>query len=113
MRIVEAYPAAALAMWSVPRQGYKSEDGRAVREAMLGRIEESGPTRWLAWSSDARATCAATDHALDALVCALVARAAALGLLHAVDADCADAARAEGWIALPTAASLGALVGGA
>ena len=43
----------------------------------------------------------ASDHALDALVCALVARAAALGLVESVPERDREAARLEGWMALP------------
>jgi hypothetical protein len=102
-RVVEAYPAAALALWGIPRQGYKSAGPMAVgvREAMLGRIERASAKGWLRWAPGARARCAVTDHALDAFVCALVARAAYLGLVDPVPPEEGTFARAEGWIALP------------
>ena len=51
--------------------------------------------------------CEESDDALDALVCALVARAAEVGAVRAVG-DC-DRARCEGWIRLPTPDSLSRL----
>ena len=46
--------------------------------------------------------CRRSDHALDAVIAALNARAAALGLTATPGAEQLDAARTEGWIALPT-----------
>lgn len=108
VRVVEAYPAAALAMWGVSREGYKDDDARAIarHEEMLTAIEGAGSERWLSWSDRTREQCKETDRALDALVCALVARAAMLGLVETVPNDASAAARAEGWIALPRVGSL-------
>ena len=110
-RVVEAYPAAALAMWGIPREGYKKADEAAngVRRSMLDAIQRAAGDGWLRGSPDALAQYATTDHALDALVCALVARAAMLGLVDAVPTDHRDAARAEGWIAVPRVESLRSL----
>lgn len=108
-RVVEAYPAAALAMWAVPRDGYKDAEAKGVREDILGRIERAGAEKWLRWAPDARDRCAATDHALDAFVCALVARAALLGLVDAVPPADGALARTEGWIALPRPDALSSL----
>ncbi|MFO0606902.1 MAG: hypothetical protein U0324_27265 [Polyangiales bacterium] len=47
-----------------------------------------------------------TDYALDAPVCALVARVATLGVVEQVPRRYREAARQEGWIALPRADSL-------
>jgi hypothetical protein len=52
----------------------------------------------------------ADDNALDALLAALVARAAALDLCEPVPADMVAMAQKEGWIALPKRESLQALV---
>lgn len=105
-RIVEAYPAAALSLWGISREGYKQTARSDQREAMLAALEGAGPAGWLAWSGTTRARCIATDHALDALVCALVARVAASGQVEPTPpADCA-AARREGWMALPQLDSL-------
>lgn len=102
-RVVEAYPAAALAVWGIPREGYKAADTAAVgvRGAILGKIERASAAGSLRWAPGARERCAATDHALDAFVCALVARAALLGFVDPVPPEEGISARAEGWIALP------------
>lgn len=108
--IIEAYPAAALALWGIERAKYKSSDeaGAARRRAMLAAITRQLP-RSIVWKGAAEATCTATDHALDAFVCALVARAAALGHVHAVPDEQREAARNEGWIALPLPNSLSSI----
>jgi hypothetical protein len=110
-RVVEAYPAAALAMWGIPREGYKKADevAKGVRQVMLGAILRGVGDGWLHGAPGVLELYTATDHALDALVCALVARAAMLGLVDAVPTDDREAARAEGWIALPRADSLRSL----
>ncbi len=114
-RVVEAYPAAALAVWGVPRAGYKGEGSAAeqVRERILAAVERSSMGPRLRWASDLRERCVKTDHALDAFVCALVARAATLGLVDAVPSEDVTSARTEGWIAVPDQASLARLGGGA
>lgn len=104
-------PWPALTLWGISCEGYKDFDARAKerRDEMISVIERAGPAEWLRWDDDTKARCAETDHALDALVCALVARAAMLGLVEPVPVDVAPAARVEGWIALPRAGSLRAL----
>jgi hypothetical protein len=53
-----------------------------------------------------------SDHAFDAVVAALTARAAMLpGGVDPVPAEFADLARVEGWIALPAPGSLSRLTG--
>lgn len=110
-RVVEAYPAAALAMWGIPRDGYKKADEAAtgVRQAMLDAIQRAVGDGRLRGAPGVLEQYAATDHALDALVCALVARAAMLGFVDAAPTGDRDAARAEGWIAVPLVDSLRSL----
>lgn len=55
--------------------------------------------------------CRAYDDALDAVVCALLARAASLGLTAGPPDNFAARAATEGWIHLPPAGSLGRLTG--
>jgi hypothetical protein len=110
-KLVEAYPAAALRRWGLEAAGYKGGDGRERRRALLQALE-SMTAAWLRLDAATRATCADTDDALDALVAALVARAAALGRCEPIpEASRAHAAR-EGWIAVPTADSLDRLARG-
>jgi hypothetical protein len=106
-RVVEAYPAAALLLWALPREGYKSEPG--AREHLLAALEAQIP--WLDWEPGAREACVESDDALDAVLCALIARAAALGLTEEPSAEDGELARVEGWIHLPRRGSLGGLMG--
>lgn len=112
-RVVEAYPAAALAMWGIPREGYKGTDDVAVgaRRRILAAVEGAG-AGWLRWEPGAREGCVGTDHALDAFICALVARATALGLVESVPPLDQELAAAEGWIALPHGDALASLGSG-
>jgi hypothetical protein len=48
------------------------------------------------------AACRRSDDAFDAVIAALTARAAVLGRTDLPPASSLDAARVEGWIALPT-----------
>ncbi|NLF05947.1 MAG: DUF429 domain-containing protein [Actinomycetales bacterium] len=97
-RVVEAYPAAALQTWGLPFRGYKRGAGTTARAGLVDRLQERAP--WLELGAFEQ-TCCASDDALDAVVCALIARAAAVG--HTVPAPDAAQARREGWIHLPTA----------
>jgi Protein of unknown function (DUF429) len=116
-RIVEVYPGAALVRWGLDRRGYKTSGNserkrgqRAKREALLSELERSAD--WLRWQDDARARCVESDDCLDAFLCALIARAAAVGLtVWPKKKKEWRAARAEGWIHLPRADSLSELVG--
>lgn len=119
-RVVEAYPAAALLLWGLERSGYKTgqrrdperrEAAEEVREALLASIEEQAP--WLDWAPGAWEACVASDDALDAVLCALIARAAALDLTALPSAKDLERARGEGWIHLPAKGSLGWLAEGA
>lgn len=100
-RLIEAYPAAALRLWGLTSTGYKGSKppNRAACEALTAELtSRCGP---LAEAATAALT-GCDDDALDAFICALVARAAALDLTgHPTDEDL-PAARREGWIHLPT-----------
>ena len=105
-RVLEAYPAAALLLWDMPREGYKSDAD--ARENLLATLESAAP--WLEWEEDARESCFESDDALDAVLCALIARAAALGLTEEPAPEHCELARVEGWIHLPRKGSLGRLI---
>lgn len=114
-QVVEVYPAAALLVWGLDRGGYKSSrrsDRRQAeclaREALLGAIESR--TGWLVWAPRAREACVESDDALDAVLAAMIARAAALGLTVLPPADDIEPAHSEGWIHLPQKDSLSALM---
>ncbi len=95
-RVVETYPAGSLYTWGMEYRRYKGRDGRPLREQIvrrLGTVVDFGDNAGL---------CIDSDHALDAVMAALTARAAAAGRATLpAPADLA-AARLEGWITLPT-----------
>ena len=96
--VAETYPAAALTVWDLPSNGYKGAGGRLVRAEILdGLVKRSG----LAVAQDAATAMVATDHVLDAFVCALVARAVLDGATTPPPTDDWEAARREGWIHVP------------
>jgi predicted nuclease with RNAse H fold len=98
-RVAEVYPAAALNAWGLPFKGYKGKDGRGLRGELvskLGRHLEPG------FGKDAREACRGSDHALDALLSAVVARAVAVRATRGPDERQARAAKLEGWIHIPT-----------
>ena len=104
-RFLEVYPAAALKRWGLPNTGYKA--GPHKLDA-LGKLMDLLQNRapWLEFPESARNMCRLSDHAFDALISALVARAAAGGLTDPPPADATRAAATEGWIHLPAGDSL-------
>ncbi len=90
----EVYPAGALHTWAIPAAGYKRS--APAREALLDRLGAA-----VRIGAQDRARCVAGDHVLDALLCALVARAAATGRTIPPPPELAGPAAAEGWIHLP------------
>lgn len=110
-RVVEVYPAAALARWGFTARGYKGANNRERRRELVEKIA-SESAGWLALTTDQRASCIENDNVLDAFVASLVCRAALLGLTEPIPLGLRDAALREGWIAIPregTLASLGGL----
>lgn len=97
--LLEAYPAGALRRWGLASTRYK---GRANADACAALVrtltDRLGPLRDAAVAG----LDGCDDDALDAFVCALVARAAVDGLTTAPSADDLPAARREGWIHVPT-----------
>ena len=104
-RVAEVYPAAALNAWGLPFKGYKGRAGRAVRGVLVTAV---GRRLGRGFGHDARKMCAESDHALDALVSALVARAVAVGATREPNRRRSGAAKLEGWIHVPVGA-IGAL----
>lgn len=105
--VLETYPKAALKCWpEMPLESTKSGDSapRARAEA-LARLVETVALR-IDDVDRGKLVEETKDHRFDALVCALVARAAMVGRTQLpVKAD-ADAADQEGWIHLPSEGSL-------
>ena len=97
-RLVEVYPSAALRHWRIDTAGYKTRP-EAVPLA-VDALRRAAP--WLEGSAAAFALMARSNDALDAVIAALNARAHALGATLPIPEEHREAARAEGWIALPT-----------
>lgn len=102
-RFVEVYPAGALVRWGLSAAGYKGSDRTPLTD-LLARVREALPQ--LAFSDGSASLCASNDDAFDALVAALVARAAGLGLTGGPPEAHRETARREGWIHLPAWGSL-------
>lgn len=94
-RLAEVYPAGALRSWGMPATGYKGREGAGVRAVIIEAIRQE-------WLSVDEAALQRRDHDLDALICALVARAVATGRTEKPSPEQADAAAREGWIHIPT-----------
>lgn len=124
-RVFEVYPAAALRAWGLASSGYKPRranpraNASANADTNTGAAPRSDPAAlrdvsaallaacpWLRLAPGAAALIAASDDAFDALVAALIARAAVLGLTHHPPPEDTELARVEGWIAVPTEGSL-------
>jgi hypothetical protein len=116
--VVEAYPDATLRCWlptvwtRAREDSYKGagEPAHARRERIVGALLAAlGPA--FAITPRQRQACVRSDDCLDALVCALLARAADRG--DTIDPDGPEQrrlARTEGWIHLPRSGSLERLV---
>jgi predicted nuclease with RNAse H fold len=98
--VIEVYPAAALRFWGHYRPRYKGPGSRTVRGELVTEVFAALPE--LQIEATDLALCRQSDDAFDAVLCALIARAAALGRTRRPDASQAKAAAAEGWIAVPT-----------
>lgn len=96
--IIEVYPAGALRCWGIPSDGYKRPNGVAARERILDTIVDALP---IVSSAADRSALIGTDHAIDALVASLVARAFALGGVVRPSQDEGPIAAVEGWLYLP------------
>lgn len=109
-QVVEVYPAVALSAWGLAHRRYKGSDAtsRAVLGGLVKSVRDLCPN--LSLSRESADLCSASDHAFAALVGALVARAAFLGLTTPPPEADATIARDEGWIAIPHRGSLRLLV---
>ncbi|MGW0824514.1 DUF429 domain-containing protein [Streptomyces sp. NPDC002845] len=100
--VAEVYPAAALRRWGIRTTGsYKraTPEARAVREHIVRSVEAG---LGVPLPEPVRAKCVDSHDHLDAVVCALVARAVQVGdTLWPRSPDEHAAARQEGWIHLP------------
>ena len=106
--VVEVYPAAALRRWSLPSRGYKRKENSAARRELVDQFL-THTTGWLSIRGADVDLCVSSDDGFDALIAALVARAAAVDLVEPISQEDRAAALREGWIAIPSAGSLGLL----
>jgi predicted nuclease with RNAse H fold len=97
--VVEVYPAAALRHWGLNHTKYKGGEAKAERKKLIKELTSKLTALDF---GDTKAACVDSDDALDAVVCALIARAAALGEATRPDQEQAKLAATEGWIAVPT-----------
>lgn len=101
-RVVEVYPAAALARWGLQFKGYKGtqESARVARHRMVDQIAKAVA---LPLDEPQRKLFIDVDHEFDALVSALVARGSRIpGGTLAPDPEHRGSAAREGWIHLPS-----------
>ncbi|MER6522611.1 DUF429 domain-containing protein [Streptomyces sp. NPDC001553] len=100
--VVEVYPAFALIQWGLAsKASYKGSTpgAHAARVEILAGLADGLD---LGLSEYVRDRCTRSDHDLDALISAVVARAAACGMTHLPTTDEEQAmAAVEGWIHLP------------
>lgn len=111
--ICEAYPDPALrrfGLWPEDAGARESYKGAAapLRQQILIRLRRAAS--WLEISPRQRQACIDSDHCLDALVCALVARAAQRDLTLPPPTELEHEARLEGWIHLPAPDALQGLI---
>jgi hypothetical protein len=97
--IVEVYPAAGLKLWHLPHNRYKGRANHTALGALVDALIRGAP--WLDLGDHER-VCRLSDHAFDAVVAALLARAAARGLTVMPEGVDRVAGTTEGWIALPS-----------
>jgi len=96
--VVECYPAAALRAWGLPHQSYKRASGTAGLNRLVNGLLAAVPSLDLGGLEKAVRS---SDDAFDALVCALVARAASLRAVTTPPSGLQRVAEREGWIAVP------------
>lgn len=97
-RVVEVYPAAALSQWDFTHTGYKERKNADTRSGLVGDIQEE--FGWLDFGSHAD-LCRTSDDALDAVLCAVIARLQATRRVLPLPREHAGVAAVEGWIAVP------------
>ncbi len=104
-RFAEVYPAAALKAWRFSARGYKGKKGAGARAEIVAGLLADLPSL-CASQPRLPELCAEDDNVLDALICALIARAITLDLTEGPQAEDLPAAQVEGWIHVPSPHSL-------
>lgn len=104
-KLVEVYPAAALCIWGLTWKGYKGSKNQGILNKLATKLI-SQTVGWLEVPTTAQQLLQKTDHLFDALVAALIARAAAIGECEDIPSVNVRNAKREGWIAVPKEGSL-------
>ena len=105
--VAEVYPAAALRQWQLDPRGYKGpKPEKATKRAELVGALAAAAAGWLDFDPILQKRLGASDHLLDALLAALLARAIERGQTLPIPVAEIEAARGEGWIHLPRAQPL-------
>ena len=108
-RVYETYPASALRVWGLRSTGYKGPNKRGEREELWAALKQKTP--WLRFAEGRHeALIVDRDDALDALVAALIARAASKALTMCPTNGEGARAKTEGWIHVPVNGSLRRLI---
>lgn len=97
-RFVEVYPGAALRVWGIPVDGYKTE--LPARAAATAHLRAAAP--WLDLRDEHVALMSSSDDAFDAVVAAFISRAAAQGSTYGIPEQSRERSAREGWMALPS-----------
>lgn len=106
-RVYEVYPALSLFQWALPFRGYKKPLHVEERTRLIERLIAACPGFDI--PEPFKLKCQRTDHAIDAMVAALTAQAAFVGMTECPGKDVAARARTEGWIAIPSCDALARL----
>jgi hypothetical protein len=91
--VTEVYPAASLKQWGLPYREYKQPGNPGVLPELVSELQVAAP--WLDLGPHDH-LCSTSHDALDAVIAALTARAAALNLTLRPDPGLQDAASREG-----------------
>lgn len=98
--VAEVYPGAALARWQAALGcavgGYKTKGESAPRRALAEAVFER-----VGLDEKHLEECARSDDALDAVLCAVIARAVARGRTEPIPAEHRELSLREGWIHVP------------
>jgi len=99
--IAEVYPAATLRVWQLSgRESYKRPESKRARQSIVELLEGA---LGIGLPAEVAERCVASHDALDALIAAFAARAAALGrTIRPAEGTDTERALIEGWIHLPT-----------
>jgi predicted nuclease with RNAse H fold len=106
-QVVEVYPAAALKRWGFDSRGYKGSRNLTVLARLIDKLQCR--CSWLVLTEEQTSLCTRSDHAFDALVSALVARAAMRNLTLPIPPELHRLAAIEGWVHIPEPGSLSRL----